>query len=62
MKFIPYIILSLLLISCNASSDNNTTDTTSADSSIHMNDGTVNADTIDKRTDARLDKGADTLK
>ena len=62
MKIIYSYLIILLFMGCNASSDKNTTDTNAADSSTFMNDGTVNADTIDKRTDARLDKGADTLR
>ena len=50
-------------IACNDGAENNaTTDTTQADSSLHMNDGTVNADTIDKRTDARQDRVLDSLR
>ena len=62
MKKTVFSLFLLSLMACNDASENSaTTDTVQADSSLHMEDGTVNADTIDKRTDARQDRGTDTL-
>lgn len=57
MKKIIFIFLALCCLACNNGTENNAeSGTTTPDSSLHMEDGTVNADTIDKRTDARMDK------
>ena len=63
MKKIIPVLLFATALACNDASENNAaTETTAADSSLHREDGTVNADTIDRRTDGRLDKGVDTLR